>query len=529
MCTHAQSSVIAARIAFVIAASVLAGCGDEFPSEPAFDVSIEQASPWPEAIDAGQSVMLGVNVVNAQLGSLLPSRATWETSDPDVIRIEFLPANSGNARADTLAARRALVRAVAVGSGTATVTATIAAGSGMSGATHSFDITVKLWKQVVGFTGHTCGLTGRGFAYCWGAPIGSEEETHLPTPRLVSVPFAEGGLRFATLVAGQTHVCGQSLVAMNVWFCWGQNGFGQLTNGNRVNSVFPELMNHGMTLSNLAVADEVSCGIGPQSFFFGPQENDVYCWGEPIDAAGPLRFDYSVPTPFSPVEPDDRFGSWGCSFESCPGYYELAVGVRHACGLFLGIDLSNVRRESVVCWGDNSRGQLAYSPQFVPGRNTADLAAYGTATGSSHTVTNIVATRFATCVLANGIVHCWGDGFGHNPTPVLANVAMASLTGSRDGDTVCGVGAADGLAYCVSSTTGLQVATPSTAADGTPLRFASLMTAGRVIGGTDLRHTCGVTTPFGAIYCWGYNHVGQLGRDTQRVPATLPVKVLEPL
>ena len=48
-----------------------------------------------------------------------------------------------------------------------------------------------------------------------------------------------------------------------------------------------------------------------------------------------------------------------------------------------------------------------------------------------------------------------------------------------------------------------------------PLVFTS-------IGGGDI-HTCGVTT-VGALYCWGFNHNGQLGDSTTTNSAT-PVHV----
>jgi alpha-tubulin suppressor-like RCC1 family protein len=86
----------------------------------------------------------------------------------------------------------------------------------------------------------TCGIATDGFAYCWGAnAFGQLGTTGTPngrsTPSRVSGTFA-----FATLVAGQNHVCGSLNDGRT--YCWGQNSSGQLGDGTTTNRSTPTLV-----------------------------------------------------------------------------------------------------------------------------------------------------------------------------------------------------------------------------------------------------------------------------------------------
>ena len=65
---------------------------------------------------------------------------------------------------------------------------------------------------------HTCGLTGDGRAYCWGAGSEGRLGNDLGEDSAVPVGVA-GGLRFKALGAGYKNTCG--ITVDGAVYCWG--------------------------------------------------------------------------------------------------------------------------------------------------------------------------------------------------------------------------------------------------------------------------------------------------------------------
>jgi alpha-tubulin suppressor-like RCC1 family protein len=90
-----------------------------------------------------------------------------------------------------------------------------------------------------------CGVTPAGAAYCWGwnkdAQLGIGTTTGPQTCRTVAcsmTPVAvSGGLTFAAVSAGSGHTCG--VTPAGVAYCWGWNLSGELGNGTTTNSSVP--------------------------------------------------------------------------------------------------------------------------------------------------------------------------------------------------------------------------------------------------------------------------------------------------
>ncbi|MBC7896693.1 MAG: hypothetical protein H7066_14850 [Cytophagaceae bacterium] len=81
--------------------------------------------------------------------------------------------------------------------------------------------------QLVSGGYHNCGLTAAGEAWCWG--WNAEGQTGIGSvgsPVILPQRVQDGGLRFASLAAGESHTCG--LTAAGVAYCWGGNARGEL-------------------------------------------------------------------------------------------------------------------------------------------------------------------------------------------------------------------------------------------------------------------------------------------------------------
>lgn len=93
------------------------------------------------------------------------------------------------------------------------------------------------WALLVTGSSHTCGITIDRNLYCWGGnergQFGNGSVTgSVPVPLLI-----ERATRFVSIVAGGFHTCG--LTAAGKAYCWGRNDYGQLGNGQFVNSLEP--------------------------------------------------------------------------------------------------------------------------------------------------------------------------------------------------------------------------------------------------------------------------------------------------
>jgi len=78
---------------------------------------------------------------------------------------------------------------------------------------------------------HTCGLTARGKAYCWGYNYNGQlgDGTTNYSSGVNGPQRVIGGLTFASIRGGGYHTCG--LTARGKAYCWGYNGYGQLGDG----------------------------------------------------------------------------------------------------------------------------------------------------------------------------------------------------------------------------------------------------------------------------------------------------------
>lgn len=196
------------------------------------------------------------------------------------------------------------------------------------------------------------------------------------------------------------------------------------------------------------------------------------------------------------------------SHDSAP-WSSIAAGSFHSCG---------IKEDGMAwCWGENTAGQLGlrvgddmYFPRQIAGAGWRQLTL-----GSYLEFGN-------TCgLLEDGSLRCWGDNgsgqYGNGSVSSSRLPHEAAAAGVPWSYVTLGSFHACGLAgdqlYCWG-TQKFQVL-----ADGDAVLYPSLVTppAGEtgwaaVSAGT--LHTCAITTPGAALYCWGDNHGGQLGDGT---------------
>jgi alpha-tubulin suppressor-like RCC1 family protein len=116
---------------------------------------------------------------------------------------------------------------------------------------------------------HTCGLTPRNFAYCWGnnefGLLGDGTTTNRLTPVAVA-----GGLRFRQVSAGENfHTCG--VTTANVAYCWGRNFSGLLGDGTTANHPTPVAVAGGLRFRQVSAGSVHTCGVATG--------NRAFCWG----------------------------------------------------------------------------------------------------------------------------------------------------------------------------------------------------------------------------------------------------------
>lgn len=259
---------------------------------------------------------------------------------------------------------------------------------------------------------HGCARMADGKLRCWGAnawgqlgldnmiPVGDDE-----TPAAAAMMFL--GANAAAVAAGFEHTC--AITDIGAVRCWGHGTRGRLGYGNNDDIgndeppadagdliLVPASLPANTVASALALGREHSCVL----FSTG----DVVCWGR--NDAGQLATgnnadwgDMADETP-SALEPIDLGGSASA----------IAAGQDHTCALLEG--------GSVVCWGENGKGQLGLGTTSDVGIATTPAMAGTVDLGGSAIA--IVAGAEHTCALRSdfGVV-CWGFnmdgrlGYGH--------------------------------------------------------------------------------------------------------------------
>ena len=342
-------------------------------------------------------------------------------------------------------------------------------------------------------TNHNCVLIAGGTVQCWGD--NSRGQLGDGTTENRTKPVTVSGLTNATAIAaGLTHSC--ALTSSGGVMCWGENSFGQLGDGTGTSRLTPVAVSDISTATALASGTTHTCVL--------LRSQSVQCWG--ANNAGQLG-DGTTTNRRSPF----AVAASGANFIA------LAAGDTHTCAV-----ASDGR---VLCWGDNSRGQLGDG-------TTTSRGAARPVTGLSGAKAIAAGAEHTCAITTADAVQCWGaNDFGQigdgstssrtTPAAVRNLIPASSLsTGSFHS---CAV-VTGGRVQCWGANFEGQLGNGGTTDSSSPV-FASLtglsLTAKAVSTGDS--HTCALLTTGGAA-CWGLNRSGQLG-DGSATSRTSPVVV----
>ena len=263
--------------------------------------------------------------------------------------------------------------------------------------------------------------------------------------------------------------------------CWGDNSFGELGNGTLVSSAspVPVLTGPATPLTNVA-----SVSVGLASACALTSAGAVWCWGDDsFGQLGDLEEGQYVACPsvsgLAPVDTTLRCSPYASAVFELGGAESaiaVSVGGLSACALNPA--------GGVVCWGDDSYGELGVAPTSVGmcGTDSTPCSAGPvTVSGLANATTISVADSFACALTANGTAQCWGRD------DVLQ-------LGQATSDVSCGV-----------------------ACSPAPLVVPGLLAVqGVSAGGSD---ACAIVQN-GSVECWGDNSAWQLGNTA--VPLGTP-------
>jgi len=397
----------------------------------------------------------------------------------------------------------------------------------------------------------TCALRAGNDVYCVGddsfGQLGDGKTVNQSEPQFT-------GVRNAFKVSvGSTSAC--AIGSDQLGICWGDNSKGQL--GKDAVGTGPRKIALSSKLIDISVGETFACAV--------TETGQVFCWGEFINNNSVKLF--SSPTAISGLSGVSSisvgktavcvvstgiycFGPLVKSDEpvlvaQTANASAVAVGNDFGCGLV---------SSNVVCWGDNSQGQLGQG-------STQQFNAPVAVTGISDAMSLSVGSQFA-CVLSstNG-TFCWGDnssgqiatGTQDQTTrvPVAFGSAAAITSGAKHSCALL----LDASIKCLGDNSKGQYGVVTSSVS--PLSVASRTSIRDVSSGTD--STCVIDTndtmscwgslipELGSsakfksvsvgnvsacainsdskVVCWGSNSAGQLGDGTNKTSST-PVEVV---
>ena len=360
---------------------------------------------------------------------------------------------------------------------------------------------------------HTCALRRTGAVSCWGdtgnGQLGNGQNGYIYAS---AVPLAVVGVVDATAVAtggehsGPEHSC--ALHEDGTVSCWGNNGVGQLGNGQSGDSAVSSV-----PVRVAGITDATAIAAGAEHSCALREDGTISCWG--ANWYGQLGNGQSRENAMSsvPVQVKDITDATA-----------ITAGYKHSCALREGGTIS--------CWGSNYYGKLGN------GQSEEDaMSSVPVQVADITDATAIAAGENHSCALhQDGTMSCWGrNGSGelgngqsrenaNSSVPVqVAGITNAKAISASSGS--CALREGGTISCWGGSKLGAQGgeqngedADSSETVQVTDITDATAVTTGGI-------HSCALHHD-GRISCWGYRENGRLGDGKGGFEVSGPVEVI---
>jgi alpha-tubulin suppressor-like RCC1 family protein len=357
---------------------------------------------------------------------------------------------------------------------------------------------------------HSCAVDKNSMLWCWGRNDmgqlgykGTGDSSLSPTA-VTLVTNVTG------VACGWEHTC--ALLRNGSVFCFGNNVYSQLgigrtgaSNGFDYGPVASTIMKNVTIIKS---GHHHTCAIDISE--------SVFCWG--LNSAGQL----GISSTESKNIPAKVQGVSNASHVSC--------GPHHNCAI-------TKPRGALFCWGENFDGRIG------DGSRSNSIAPVPVS-GLSHGVTSVALGRFHTCALVGNQLWCWGYNV-HSDFSVLRSVASAGISRTQRAPAVapsfsavsanvslpyssisvyhsCAIlfGRLKCWGYSANGELGFLTSTPSLAAQD----VIGLQGDVHVVA-CGSHYNCAIVGSSKTVFCWGQNHVGQLGNQKITNTQAQPVPV----
>jgi alpha-tubulin suppressor-like RCC1 family protein len=350
----------------------------------------------------------------------------------------------------------------------------------------------------------TCAILAGDNVRCWGegvaGKLGLGNSNTIGDNEIPTANVDLGGAIVTAISAGGSHAC--VILEYGAVRCWGYNASGQLGIGNTNNIGDDENPTIDVRVGlRWGFSKAIAITTGAVHTCALSDRNRVECWGN--GTYGQLGFGNT--TSYG----DDEIPSSDLSIEGVAG---ISAGLIHSCAV--------LRFGEVLCWGNNSSGQLGLGNTTTIGDNenpgnrvqlNAPPKARAVTSGQDHSC----------ALLTTGNVRCWGSNFSGQTgqgsklpliRPTTVNLSGATATALSAGTSHTCALLTDGNVRCWGDNSG-QLGLGNTTIIGdneNPTTNVNLngATATAISAGTS--HTCALLTG-GNVRCWGRNSYGELG------------------